>query len=78
MDGSNLQESEQDRGTLQARGVNLDSGGLLTRKGSIPRYVSKRSKRQERAVARALAELKAENDNADGDSFGLIEYFVLF
>ena len=36
VDGSNIQESEEDRGNLQTRGVNPDSGGSLNRKGWTP------------------------------------------
>ena len=36
MDGWNIQEQEEDRGNLQTRRVNPDSGGSLTRKGRTP------------------------------------------
>ena len=72
-DGSNIQETGEDQGTLQTRGVNPDSGGSLTRKGRIPRYLSKKTRRQRRATAKAIAELKAEQDKVNGDGFGLTE-----
>ena len=38
VDGSNIQEQEEDRGNLQTRGVNPE-GGSLARKGRIPIYL---------------------------------------
>ena len=43
VDGSDIQESEEDRGDLQTRCVNPDPGGSLTRKGRTPRYLSKKT-----------------------------------
>ena len=73
MDGSNIQESEEDRGDLQTRGVNPDPGGSLTRKGRIFRYLVKKTRRQRKAIAK----MKAEQDNMDGEEFGFTEGFVL-
>ena len=75
VDGSKLQESEQDR--VQTRGVKPESGGSLTQKRRIPRYRSRKTSRKRRATAKALAELKAEEDNVDGDGFGFAQDSVL-
>ena len=77
MDGPTIKVPDQDRGNLQTRAVNHDSGVSLTRKEWIPRYLSKKTRRQRRGAARALAEVKAKNDHVDGDSFGFTEDFVL-
>ena len=78
VDGSKLQASEQDRGTLQTQSVNPDTGGSLTRKGKTPLYFSKFMRRQKTAGAKAkLAESESDNGSVDGDHFGFTGGFVL-
>ena len=59
-------------GNLQTQAVNPDLGGSLTRKGRVPRYRSKKAKRQRKAITK----VKAEQDKIDGEEFGFTEGFV--
>ena len=79
MDGSNIQDAEEDQGNLQTRGVNPDSGGSLTRKGGTLGFLPKRTRTQRRAAAELIAAnvFEVEVDPVDDTGFGYTDDFVL-